>query len=266
MPKHHVFTHSRESLRDAVVFRTKDSFGDILVIDKFPFRSLTFDSFYEQSNIDLRRPNELVHEYTHAMILVLAFIRPKHATILGLGGGCLLRSLNDILPKCKLHAIELRQRVYDVAAEFFGLPSSKNITITISDAEQWLNNAADMSTNIVFADMFNAYSMNPFQMQLNFINQCNRVLSKEGWLVINYHEIIDFNTSFFKLLNSVFSDVFVYKTTTTNNNIIFASKRDTDSLHHFSLAILRLEKKLGNRTINFFNRLIKLTTNDYDAA
>ena len=204
----------------------------------------------------------MVHEYTHAMMLVLAFIRPQHAIFLGLGGGCLLRSLNNILPKCKLHAIELRQRVYEVAAEFFGLPSGNNITITISDAEQWLNNAAEMSTNIIFADMFNAYSMNPFQMQLNFINQCNRVLSKKGWLVINYHEVPDFNTSFFKLLNSIFSNVFIYKTITTNNNVIFASNGETDSLHHFDLAILRLEKKLGSRTINFFNRLSKLTIND----
>lgn len=262
MPKHTIFTHRQESFRDSIVFRTHDKFGDILVTDRFPYRSLSFDSIYEQSCIDLIKPLELVHEYTHAMMLVLAFVRPKHATILGLGGGCLLRSLNSIFPKCDLHAVELRQRVYEAASEFFGLPDSKNITITISDAEQWLKNADDKSTDIVFADMFNAYSMNPFQIHMNFIHQCHRVLSKKGWLVVNYHERPD--PSFLKLLSGFFPDVFIYKTTTTTNNIIFASKGNIDSLQPFKLTILGLEKKLGNRSINFFNRLIKLPTNESD--
>ena len=245
---------------DPIVYRTEDEYGDILVIDREHYRSLTFDSIYDQSCVDLRHPDTLIHEYTHAMMLATAFMKPRHVTILGLGGGCLLRSLHGLFPLCELHAVELRQRVYEVAAEYFGLPVHKKIIIHISDADHHLNNANDASTDIIFADMFTAYCMNPSQMQEDFITQCVRVLSKKGWLVINYHDIPDLNTSFFKFLCSVFSDVFVYKTVIGNNNILFASKDRVDALQLYEVAVGALEKKLGNKSLNFFNRLTRLNS------
>lgn len=245
---------------DPILFRTNDEFGDILVIERSPYRVLTFDSNFDQSSIDLRNPLILVHEYTRAMMLALAFIKPRHAVILGLGGGCLLRSLHNLLPQCEVHAIELRQRVYEVASEFFGIPVNKNINITISDAEYQLNNINAASTDIIFADMFSAYCMNPLQMQQNFVTQCHRVLSKKGWLVINYHDIPDLNTTFFKFMCSIFTDVFIYKTVANNNHVVFASKEPINALHDFKYSIAELERKLGSKSINFFNRLIRLNS------
>lgn len=245
---------------DPILFRTSDEFGDILVIDRSPYRVLTFDSNFDQSSIDLRNPSILVHEYTRAMMLTLAFIKPRHAIMLGLGGGCLLRSLHNLLPQCEVHAIELRQRVYEVAAEFFGIPLNKKISITINDAEYHLNNTNAASTDIIFADMFSAYCMNPLQMQQDFVNQCHRVLNKKGWLVINYHDIPDLNTSFFKFMCSIFTDVFIYKTVAHNNHVVFASKEPVDALHHFKLSIVELERKLGSTSINFLNRLTRLNS------
>lgn len=245
---------------DPIVYRTTDEFGDILVIDRASYRSLTFDSVFDQSCLDLKKPNNLVHEYTHAMMLVTAFIKPHHATILGLGGGCLLRSLHSIWPQCELHAVELRQRVYEVASEYFGIPKSNKITVSIADAEQYLMCAKDASTTVIFADMFTAFCMNPLQEQQDFIKQCYRVLRKKGWLVINFHDIPDINTSFFKFICSVFSDVFVYKTVIGNNNILFASKDRVDALPQYESAVSALNKKIATKPLNFFNRLTRLNS------
>lgn len=258
--KHNKVTPDRDRFGDPVVYRTSDEFGDILVIDRDSHRSLTFDSIFDQSSVDLKKPNSLVHEYTHAMMLVTAFVKPRHATILGLGGGCLLRSLHYTWPQCELHAVELRQRVYEVASEYFGIPVSERITVSIADAEQHLINTDDSSTNIIFADMYTAFCMNPFQVQQDFINQCYRVLNKKGWLVINYHEIPDLNISFFKFICSLFSDVYVYKTVIGNNNILFASKDRVDALVQYKSIVAGLEKTLGNKPLNFFNRLTRLNS------
>jgi len=260
LTKYTKITPDRDLFGDPIVYRTNDEFGDILVIDRELYRSLTFDSVFDQSSVDLRKPNILVHEYTHAMMLVTAFVKPRHATILGLGGGCILRSMNNAWPQCKVHAVELRQRVYEVASDYFGIPVNEKITISIADAEQHLINTEDACTTIIFADLFTAYCMNPYQMQQNFVNQCYRVLNKKGWLVINYHDIPDLNTAFFKFICSIFSDVFVYKTVIGNNNIIFASKNRVDALPNYEFAVRALEKKLENKALNFFNRLTRLNS------
>ena len=258
MVKHIKVISERNQFGDLIVYRTQDEFGDILVIDCDLYRNLTFDSGLTQSSIDLRKPNKLVYEYTHAMMLVTAFVNPRHITILGLGGGCLLRSIRDVWPESKIHVVELRQRVYDVAVDYFGIPDHKNTTISIMDAEQHLMNAKDASSTIIFADMFTAYCMNPFQMQQHFIKQCYRGLSHNGWLVINYHELTALEADFFTFMRSIFADVYLYKTLIGNNNIIFASKCEMGSLSGYARAVRELEKKLGNRPLNLFNRLIHL--------
>ncbi len=258
MTNNTIFTSDRDLFGDPILYRTSDAFGDILVVDRSHFRNLTFGTKYDQSSMDLRAPHVLVYEYTHAMVLALAFIQFKHVTLLGLGGGSILRSISNLFPGCKINAIELRQRVYEVASEFFGIPVSKNVTVTISDAENWLVNARDNSTDVIFADMFTAYCMNPFQMQKNFIQQCLRVLNKKGWLVINYHEIPDLKAVFFEFLCSIFSDVFIYKTSVGNNNVVFASKERVTISSQVTAAVVALEKKLGSKSINFFDRLTRL--------
>lgn len=246
-----------------LVFRTTDAWGDILVIDSRRYRNLTFGSIYDQSSMDRKKPHVLIHEYTRAMVLILAFMKPQHATILGLGGGCLLRSLYHVIPKCKFHVVELRQQVYDVASEFFGMPTSKNITVTISDAKQQLNEAEECSTNIIFADMYHAAGMNLFQVQKHFLKQCHRVLSKKGWLVVNYCELSNLNTPFFKYLSGLFSDVFVCSIP-GGNSVIFASKHRVKTLSRTTFSMTALEKKLEIKLTHLLKKLKRVSFTEED--
>src|SRR5690606_34998140 len=101
-------------------------------------RVLTFNTIFEQSKIDRRSPWLPVHEYNRAMLLPVAFGQPRHATVLGLGGGVMASALHHLLPACQVHAVELRQAVLDVAREFFSLPDSDRLRVTISDARNAL--------------------------------------------------------------------------------------------------------------------------------
>ena len=246
-----------DRFNDSIIYQTTDAWGDIFVIDHLHYRSLMFDSFYEQSSMNVNKPHVLVHNYTCAMMLVLAFIKPHHVTFLGLGGGCLLRSLYHLLPECKLHIIELRQQVYEVATDFFGIPASKQITVTIADAQQQLKEIDNNSTNIIFADLYNAYNMSPVQIQKDFISECYRVLSYKGWLVVNYHELSDLNTGFLEYLCSIFSDIFVC-CIPKGNSILFASKHCTNTLDQFEATVAILEKKLECKLMCLFRHIKRL--------
>lgn len=250
-------THDRGFFGALIIHHAKDAWGDILVIDHSHYRNLTFNSGYEQSSMDKEKTYLLVHEYTRAMMLVLAFIKPRHVTLLGLGGGCLLRSLHQTLPQCKIHGVELRQQVYEVAVEFFGIPKNDRITISIVDAKLALENADNSSTQIIFADMYHAEGIEPFQTQKDFITQCHRVLSNQGWLVVNYHDMPSTNTFFIKSLCRLFSNVFICQAP-GGNNILLASKYPIETLDHFKLAVATLEKKLEVRLIYLFEKITRI--------
>ena len=242
---------------DPVIYRTSDAWGNILVVKDRNYRQLVFGSPNEQSRMNVRNPHILVHKYTRAMMIVLAFIKPQHVTILGLGGGCLLRSMVHVMPTCELHVIELRQSVYDVASTFFGLPVSDNVVITIDDAKEQLENIRNNSTNIIFSDMYGSVNMNSYQLEIDFLNQSYRILSFDGWLVINYLEISDFNTPFFEHLHDLFSSVFVCDIP-DGNTIIFACKNRIGELNQFNNTVEELEKKLEVKLTSKLKRMTRL--------
>ncbi len=247
----------RDLYGDPIIFRTQDEWGDIMVIDRDNCRVLTFDPIYEQSSMDHTRPHLLVFEYTRAMMIVAAFTQPRHITLLGLGGGSLLRSLFHILPVCKFHVIELRQQVYETAKKYFKLPSVKNIKVSITDAMHALPYVKDSSTNIIFSDMYDAYVVNRFQMRLTFITESYRILSDPGWLVINYHEMPEVSSRYFQQLLDIFGSIFVCKTS-AKQYILFACTRRVDTIDIFKDAIKKLELILQCSLIQFLDDYIKL--------
>lgn len=259
MPEIISINNDHEIFSNTLVFRTKDQWGDIMVIDKKKCRVLAFDPVYEQSSIDLKNPQIPVHEYTQIMLLVLAFINPRHITILGLGGGSLLHSLHYLLPQCTMLTFELRAKVYEVALDFFLIPTTTNINIMISDAKLAIRRCPDQSTQIIFADMYQSYGMNPFQMQKQFIKQCHRILDDAGWLVINYHKLPELNLSFIHYLQRNFADVFVCPSY-SDNFIIFAKKTHGGQLSEHHDALFDLEKKLNIKFNHLFKRLSRLYT------
>ena len=210
-----------------------DEWGDILVIDHGHLRLLTFDSMHEQSRLDKNQPTLLMHNYTRAMMLGLAFVKPKHITLLGLGGGCMLRTLHSLNLDVQMDVVELRQAVVDLARKFFDLPDSNKINITVADAKKYLNNQASATTDIIFSDMYHAWGIELFQTQKQFLNQAHRVLSTSGWLVINYHDKPDPDSPLFTWMTEIFKEILVCPVP-YGNYIVFAGNCElSDSLKSY---------------------------------
>lgn len=246
--------NEKDYFGNPVIYRTKDQWGEIMVIDKNELRILAFDPVYEQSCIDLKNPHVPIHEYTRIMLLVLAFINPQHITILGLGGGCLLHCLNYLLPQCTLFSVELREKVYEVALNFFLIPIQNNINVSISDAKLAIRRCEDKSTQIIFADMYQSYGMNPFQIQKKFIQQCYRILDNTGWLVVNYHQLPEVNSSFIQCVLRYFPEIYVCPSF-SGNYILFASKSTVGLGNRQITKVFELEQQLNIKLIHLFKRI-----------
>ncbi|KAA1174246.1 methyltransferase domain-containing protein [Marinobacter salinexigens] len=212
-----------------IVHHTRDEFGSILVVDYRKHRVMTFNSIFEQSKIDRRYPYLPVHEYNRAMILPAAFFTPQHVTVLGLGGGVMVSGFHHLLPDCHIHAVELRQAVVDVAREFFDLPLSDRIKITVADAGDTLARRSTESTDLLLSDLYSHERMSPTQAQKQFVDQCSRVLTPSGWLVLNYHRTPDPDGPYFQQLRKHFSVLLMLRTK-SNNTVIYASKQGFDAL------------------------------------
>ena len=194
---------------EMLVHQQQDQWGYLLVLDHKGQRVLSFDSIYEQSRMDLQRPSMLVHQYTRAMLLGLTFTNPERITLFGLGGGCLVRAAHLIDHRFKIHAVELREAVVNIAQEYFGLPISDNVSISVADGRDYIGQQADHSTDIIFADMYHAIKADPFQTQKKFFQESHRILSPDGWLIINCHEYPAAGNTFFSFLKQYFQEILV---------------------------------------------------------
>jgi spermidine synthase len=241
-------------LDGTIVHSASDSLGNILVVDYPTYRVLSFDSIYEQSGFYLEKPYALVHEYTRIMMLALCFCEPRHITLLGLGGGSLLRSLHHYLSHCDFSVIELREKVYEIAKKYFDIPDDQRVHVAIQDADLFLQTSKDASTDIIFADLYDAYKMHPAQVQQQFVHDNWRTLTNNGWLVINYHQLPDPQSPFFTCLIERFSTVMVCSGK-FNNHVLFAGKSSRVNYEKAPAKLKQMEDILGESFMPLFHRL-----------
>ena len=239
-----------------IVLSTSDAFGNILVIDYQGYRVLTFDSPFVQSGFYLEQPFAVVHEYISIMVLVLGFVAPRHVTVLGLGGGSLLRSLHHALPRCHFQVAEIRAKVRDIARDFFFIPMDDRVTISITDAQSQLEALGEESTDIVFSDLYDADVMSPVQAHEAFVRQSGRVLCERGWLVASYHELPKEDSHLMQVLREQFAQVWVCPGV-IGNFILFASKAPGMDLPSAAVAIQMIERDLATPLMPLFERLMK---------
>lgn len=162
-----------------------DSFGDFCVLDDGDYRVLSFGDNDEQSKMNKASPHVPQHTYVQAMLSVLLFTQPKSVIILGLGGGALVHSLRHVDAAIKITAVELRQRVIEVAKRFFQLPLSKKITLIHQDANQFLAQAEHKKVDVIFADIYSNKGVDKQQLTDVFIGQTKQLLKADGFLVLN---------------------------------------------------------------------------------
>lgn len=240
-----------------LIHRRNDQWGDILVVDNRHQRVLSFGSAYEQSCIDLRAPHIPVHEYTRGMLLGLAFAQPAHITFLGLGGGALIHSALHLVPDCEMQVIELREQVVEVAREYFNVPQKPNLDIVVADARFELRGTPDNSTDLVFSDLYFASEMNLYQRQKKFIQHCHRILTDEGWLVINFHRLPSLDDPFFNWIGALFPALFNCPTG-SGNQIVIAGKTPLRDLGKVKPLVQELEQKMGTKIMPCFSRLARI--------
>lgn len=236
----------RPEIKGDIVHVANDRYGNILVIDDRKHRILSFDSVFEQSKMVRSAPHVPVHEYNRAMLLAIAYDEPARVTVLGLGGGVLAHGLHKLLPESRIQVFELRQKVADIAREWFSLPDSERLTVTVGDAGVAIERLPECGTDMILTDLYSADRMSPAQAQRQFIKTCSRALSDTGWLVLNYHRMPEPDGNLVRELKRQFPLLLVFKSK-TNNWVIYGRKQAFDpwSLETARLKALEVRLPIG---------------------
>lgn len=104
--------------------------------------------------------------------------------LLGLGGGVVAKQLRQFTAH-RVDAVELDQRIIDIAYDYFQLPSS-GITTYNEDARTFLNSNEEKYDYIIF-DIFNGEIAPSHGLSLEAFQKAKSSLSKNGLVVINFN-------------------------------------------------------------------------------
>ncbi len=208
----------------------------------------------------LDNPLALVHEYTRAMLLVLLFKEPEQITLLGLGGGSLLRVLHTYCTNASFQVVELRRSVIRVALDHFSIPIDDRIIIHNCNGIDYIDEVERNSSDIVFADMYQAYSMEEFQSTSRFLEQCWQLLTADGWLVINFHRLPEFDHPYMERMCDLFPEVLCCRTNGGNYVVICGKQTLAQPLPEYRDSLAELEQRFDIRLYTNFARIFKLST------
>jgi spermidine synthase len=252
--------------RNNEIYRTEDSFGPVVVREQNGLRILSFDSHFEQSVMRLDNPLALVHEYTRVMLLVLLFKESEQITLLGLGGGSLLRVLHTYCTKANFQVVELRRSVIRIALDHFRIPSDERIVMHNRNGIDYIREAKRHSSDIVFADMYQAYSMEEFQNTIRFLEQSWQLLTADGWLVINFHHLPESEHPYMERMCALFPEVLCCATKGGNYVVMCGKQTLAQPLPDYRDSLAELEQRFDVRLYTSFARMFKLSTPATDSA
>lgn len=128
-----------ETAHGGVIHETQSEFSRIRVREKGRVRRLLFvdetDGEHCQSAVDLDDPASLQHGYARTLFASLLFReRQDRVLVVGLGGGGMVRFLNERFPRTLVEAVEIDPVVVGVAAEYFGVEEGPVTKIHTADA------------------------------------------------------------------------------------------------------------------------------------
>lgn len=180
-----------------------------------------------QSQLDINYKENLLLEYSRAMMSFLLFQpNPQAILLLGTGGGSIIHFICYWFPDVKISAVDINQKVLNIAKKYFGVFKNSQISIQIADAYSYMIKNKKKDYNVILVDLHNGQTFPSFLCAPFFIKQCFESLSPEGLLVVNvfYDNEKDF-LNLLIVLRQYFTHISLCMTLKKQKNIIlFAFK------------------------------------------
>ena len=180
----------------AIEADVQSEYSHILVRRQGNLRSMNFvrDNGVEQvqSVLNLKQPYELVTQYSRLMFASYFFMpQQKQVLIVGLGGGAMVHFYEHYDPDVKVDAVEIDEKVVQLAEKYFDVRTRKNTNIITEDAFKYFK-SNKTRYDVIYMDAFLKPSEEtdatgqPLRLKtVEFYKGLREQLTPEGIVVIN---------------------------------------------------------------------------------
>ena len=235
----------------------------ITVADDHCRRNLYLSGDTLQSSMLLNDPNKLDLEYSQAMMCALLYKpAPKKVLLIGLGGGSLVKFLLDFCPGSNIEVAEINSEVVTVARQYFFLPNSERLRITLAPGEEVVAErlAADERYDLLLLDAFDDNGPARALLDERFLYRCRALLDSGGVFAMNlWNRPVDNFPAIYATLKAIFGKATqkLLLTQANTNAIVFGLTKPIPAKNLMKLK--PAARKLSHCTdINFVRMLRQL--------
>jgi len=212
-----------------VIHQEKSLYRNIYVEDSGDLRCLKFSvkrATSNQSCIYRSDPNKMVFTYTKLIFSgLLLNPEPNSILILGLGGGTLSNTFNQLFPTAKIDNVEIDPAVVNVAKNYFGFKESQQVRNVEQDGRIFIKRALlkKQQYDWIILDAYNGDYIPEHLMTQEFLQEVKSLLSTNGVLSANTFSLSKLYDAESATYQSVFGDFYNVRFNKQGNRIILYS-------------------------------------------
>jgi spermidine synthase len=235
----------------------KKNLPAIAVSDERGVRSLHVGGEAIQSSMKIGDPFALALDYTRCMMAFLLFHpEPRHALMIGLGGGSLAKFFHRRLRHTQVRVVELDRRIVDTARAHFALPpDDERLAVEIGDGAEALSPEC---CDVLVVDAYHDEAHVPALATAAFYDAAFLALEPRGVLLVNFMDDDPRFDQYLQRLGSAFGGAVIMLRALYDPNIVaFALKGMPASVEWDELRAraARLESRLGLPFTRYVRRL-----------
>jgi len=239
-----------------VIHQERSLYRNILVEDQGDLRCLRFNvktSKTNQSCLYKSSPQQLVFNYTKLLFSGLLLIdNPKNILIIGLGGGTMSNTLQQLYPQSTITNVEIDPAVIKVARQYFGFFENQHVSSVVQDGRIFIKRAAikNQQYDWIILDAFNGDYIPEHLLTQEFLQETKDLLSPNGILSANTFSVSDLYAHESATYKAVFGDFYNVRNQKNSNRIILAINGKLPSLQLMAQRAITLQERLTPYDVN----------------
>ena len=234
-------------LRKLNLFRKSLTESEVEVSESRGVRSLYLGSRTVQSSMSLAHPNDLILDYTKAMMSFLLFhVRVHSVACIGLGGGSIPKFIRKMLPEINICIVENSQQVINVARQYFFLPENdERLSVVYADGMTWIDSAGEY--DVIMLDAFDGSGVPAGFTDDSFIRKIKNHLTYQGIYIQNLWSNDPQLKSRIKQIETTFDQIALIPTPKGGNIVALAFCKEPTAAHMATITKLsrELRRSLG---------------------